>query len=417
MIVKAVLLALALTLPLGGARAANWTVTDLGALGQGPNPGSESIAWAINNSGQVLGLGTVTDGSKPWSCVLWANGVQQDLGLPSGNSSTDGGVLNDAGQAVCHLGGVTYFWQSGTLAPLPTLPGGPWISGAHAINNLGVVVGWNMSWANTADSRAVRWQGGVPSDLGFPGSAHGGAIGVNDAGSILVQTGDVYRKPYVLTGSVSNVVDIAGSVPRTNISPEDLNHAGQVCGYLVWDGAVSATRHAFVWAGGVATLLPEYSGNESEAWAMNNLGHVLGQSHIAGVGWKQLVWREGAMLNLTDLPEFQAAGFSGISTRDINDSGQIVGYGWVNGSRHAFLLSPIAALTPFDLTLTRHGTNVTLSFPTQTGYRYQLLSSTDVASKDWIQVGAPFTGTGGVLSTGLPLGPESAMFFRVQAGD
>ena len=63
-----------LSLTGGSARAANWTITDLGALGS-PRPiGWESRAYHINNAGQVAGRGVVLVGGMPEQhYVMWSN--------------------------------------------------------------------------------------------------------------------------------------------------------------------------------------------------------------------------------------------------------------------------------------------------------------------------------------------------------
>jgi sugar lactone lactonase YvrE len=67
------------------------------------------------------------------------------------------------------------------------------------------------------------------------------------------------------------------------------------------------------------------------------------------------------------------------------------------------------------LTLTRNGTNLLLSFPSQTGASYQLQSATNLPAATWLNEGPPFPGTGGVLMTNLPIGPAPAKFFRLQS--
>jgi hypothetical protein len=58
-----------------------------------------------------------------------------------------------------------------------------------------------------------------------------------------------------------------------------------------------------------------------------------------------------------------------------------------------------------------------LSFPTQTGVLYQLQSSTDLIAESWLDVGAPYSGTGGVLSPAITIGPEPKKFFRLHLGN
>jgi sugar lactone lactonase YvrE len=66
------------------------------------------------------------------------------------------------------------------------------------------------------------------------------------------------------------------------------------------------------------------------------------------------------------------------------------------------------------LSLTRNGTNFRLSFLTETGASYQLESAANLPAATWLNEGPPFPGTGGVLSTNIPLGTEPRKFFRLQ---
>src|SRR2546427_12748595 len=69
------------------------TMTDLGGL-----PGYQfSIAWGINDAGQVVGSSTGADGMT--HAVLWEAGVVRDLGNLGGRATIASGI-NDAGQAV-----------------------------------------------------------------------------------------------------------------------------------------------------------------------------------------------------------------------------------------------------------------------------------------------------------------------------
>jgi hypothetical protein len=72
--------------------------------------------------------------------------------------------------------------------------------------------------------------------------------------------------------------------------------------------------------------------------------------------------------------------------------------------------------TPFTLTARlNHG--LVIEWPSQPGFNYQLQSATGLPTATWQNEGPPFAGTGGVLTTNLPLGPEPSKFFRVRAAN
>ena len=69
------------------------------------------------------------------------------------------------------------------------------------------------------------------------------------------------------------------------------------------------------------------------------------------------------------------------------------------------------------LTLARNGTNLLLSFPTQTGASYQLQFATNLPATTWVNVGPALPGTGSALATNVPVGAEPREFFRLQLGN
>jgi hypothetical protein len=55
-----------------------------------------------------------------------------------------------------------------------------------------------------------------------------------------------------------------------------------------------------------------------------------------------------------------------------------------------------------------------LEWPSVTGTSYQLQTATDLPTTNWLNEGAPFNGTGGMLQTNLPVGTKLRSFFRLQ---
>jgi probable HAF family extracellular repeat protein len=162
-----------------------WTqsigMRDLGNLG-----GTGSGASWINNSGQVVGWSSLSDGS--YHAFLWtaATGMQ-DLGSLGGNSIAYS--INDSGQVVGFSwlsDGVTthaFLWtETGGMQDLGTLGGAS--SGAAAINASGQIAGWSL----TADKLQVafKWDSthGMQA-LRTPLQQQSFASGINQSGQIV----------------------------------------------------------------------------------------------------------------------------------------------------------------------------------------------------------------------------------------
>lgn len=130
-------------------------VTDLGTLG-----GERSSAYAINNSGQVVGESLTT--ARNTHAFLYTPGLGMvDLGTLYGSPESVAWDINDLGQVVGRSGmadGVNnhafLYTRDLKIVDLGTLGGAS--SSALAINNAGQIVGW----AETAsgEKRAVLWE-------------------------------------------------------------------------------------------------------------------------------------------------------------------------------------------------------------------------------------------------------------------
>ncbi|HEY9875844.1 MAG TPA: PEP-CTERM sorting domain-containing protein, partial [Candidatus Obscuribacterales bacterium] len=96
---------------------------------------------------------------------------------------------------------------------------------------------------------------------------------------------------------------------------------------------------------GAGSDLGTLGGDSSVAYAINNLGQVVGFSNIAGsTDIHAFLHTNGTMFDLNNLVAANAFdGFSVLAGAfNINDSGQIVGSGLrADGTLHAFLATPI----------------------------------------------------------------------------
>ena len=86
----------------------------------------------------------------------------------------------------------------------------------------------------------------------------------------------------------------------------------------------------------------ELSGTQSYAYAINNHGQVVGRSYLAGNDiFRPFIY--DATLGMRDLTTLidPSQGWELNTITDINDAGQMTGYGNRNGESHALLLTPV----------------------------------------------------------------------------
>lgn len=162
---------------------------EIGTLG-----GPTSIAFAVNNHGQIVGRSRTADGQD--HAFLYDAGTFVDLGTLGGTQS-EARAINDLGQIVglartANGARRAFLYENGVMKNLGTL-GGP-LSRAMAINNRGEIAGQSLNGAG--QMRAFLWRDGVMSDLGTLGGGYAVAYGINDRGEVVGESatasGDVH---------------------------------------------------------------------------------------------------------------------------------------------------------------------------------------------------------------------------------
>jgi chitinase len=163
--------------------------------------------------------------------------------------------------------------QTGVMTNLGT--GGGTHSSARAINDAGLITGWNYI---SGTSHAFLWKTGAMTDLGI---ADGGND-INNTGQVVVssyyQPGRLWTPtvPNGTTGTFANLGVLPPSQPEfyADCSPQGMNNVGQVVGssneYEPWEGQLVAPR-AFVWTNGVMEQVPL-----DVAAAINDAGQIAG---------------------------------------------------------------------------------------------------------------------------------------------
>lgn len=336
------------------AYAFQYTITDLG-VSSGDNTW---YRYAINNAGQIAG-------NSPAGAFLWDNGQKTYLG--------EGWVsdINDSGQISGSLSDVnsSFIWQNGVRTELPS-------GEALGINNSGQVVGltdnndiisaiWNQGEISTIAPLQSDWKdrwGGNPWSL---------ATSINESGAVtgysnFEQYGQWHG--YVWENGVLNDLGEGFAL--------DINNKGQIVGSSV---EYSDYNVALLWDNGSAKEIGTlYGSGNSVALAINDSGYVVGSSfapngqntlmpEASGIYWwmpahsvqtHAFIWNAELekMLDLND--SVSNSDWELFSATDINEKGQIVGYGLLDGILHGFLLNPSSEppnATPEPATMTLLG--------------------------------------------------------------
>lgn len=360
---------------------------------------SYGLANDVNNKGQVVGSYFTSTGDRAF---LWEKGIRKDLGSLGGSFSI-AYAINDAGQIV----GVSslpnesavhgFLWQNGVMKDLGTLGaiepfGGP-TSEAVAINAKGRVVGWSLT-ASYA-TRAFLYEGGTMKRLTGLETTVARASGIDSVGRVVGHLGET-SAPRAFRWK-AGVLTKLGTLGGPTSLALAINNAGKIVGWAT--NAAGQTR-AFLWQSGVMTDIGTLGGTSASAWAINKSGQIAGQSSTATGESHGSVWKNGVVSDL-------GRGWG----RGINDSG------WVVGGKIDPTVSGHAGYIP---TIWRTTTTPPVTPPpgvvsVGNTFFYSNRNASMNPAVDTIPAGKTFTwnwvsgGTHNVQSTGTPSFPSSPL--------
>jgi probable HAF family extracellular repeat protein len=267
---------------------------DKGTIKILPTSGIFPSASSINNRGQIVGteMDNNANGYRP---VLWENNTQKVLGKGNMDFANH---INDKGQVVGSSESFPWYsqraslWEQGRMKVLRGFVG-RYGNAANSINNSGQIVGYSDTDAISGTEHACLWENGTVKDLGTLGGSESFA--------------------------------------------HDINNRGQVVGASDTSTSSNSNKlHAFLWEQGRMKDLHTL-GSVSVAYSVNNRGRVVGYTYINNS--RAFLWTNGRMIDLNELIPHDS-GWILTSAQDINDKGQIVGEGVLNGTSHGFLLTP-----------------------------------------------------------------------------
>jgi probable HAF family extracellular repeat protein len=294
-----------------------------------------SIATGINDLGQVSGGYITSDLTRISAFTYSPGGAVTFFG---GDNTTVFGI-NHSGQVAGYNFSTAFRYTPGVgSVPLGTFGGTD--SLAYGINNSGQVAG-------TADlpdgsRHAFRYTDGIGlQDLGslFGGSSR--AWDVNNNGWVTGQSDGF------------NAFLYRDGIGMTYLGPgagRAINDAGVVVGET-GNGSNLATMYR----DGNTIYLGDLGGASSEARDINSLNVVVGTSLNGDNRMRAFFWSENTgMRDLNDLID-PNSGWTLSQAFAINDSGQIVGEGFLDGKQYAVLLNPVPEPSTWALLLVGGG--------------------------------------------------------------
>ena len=271
--------------------------------------GIDSMAWDVNSAESVVGPSPL---AYPLHAFLYQNGQVQDIHPALGQPESVACGINDAGLVVGWAGPIMenrpflYDSQTGEVTFVDPLPGHTKAYG-HAVNVAGHVVGISSTGDNK-DEHAFLYADGQATD-------RGAATWAQD-----INASDTIVGSKVFTGAPTSTAYRL----RANDDFEDL-------GFTSFPGYTGSHGHAI---------------NDQDVV----VGHSYGSTLPTPPPFRPFVHfpdgsAEPGLYDLQDVTTNVGA-WNLEMAYDINNSGQIVGYGTLAGERRAFLLTPTRGFSP-----------------------------------------------------------------------
>lgn len=311
-----------------------------------------------------------------------------DLGLTGYASAAN--AVNERGQVVGYVRATAnappraFLWQNGQVTYLA-----PWESQAIDINDRGDIVGEALDPA-TGQQRALFWQGLLPVFLPMPNLPYlnsSVANAVNDNGVVAGTVWHFAAQPgggFRLTGQTTAWPNLS-SYRSPNFYPflsnmgSDIGPADQVVGHnetrsnethaYLWQGETvtdlelgtqwshaeavngqnvivgwqqfGASVRAFRWTTQNSIDLQGLPGGQNHwAYDLNENDAIVGETEFPSGLVEPFLWQNGQCRALNSLIPAQS-GWRLVTARDINNRGQIVGYGYHHNRPAAYLASPV----------------------------------------------------------------------------
>jgi probable HAF family extracellular repeat protein len=341
---------------------ATYTITELGTSG-----GRQGRAYGINDSGITVGE-SQPQGIRFFHASSWTTGgVKTDHGVLGNNKFSVAEAINNVDQ----IAGSSNFGASPTAFHAVRISGGVMtdlgsITGSSygkGINSSNTIAGYSEYGGPAGTYHAVEWTSSntlIDRHPNFGGNTSQ-AYDINNSG-VIVGSGNgssftQYPHPFRYNGSFTDLGLMPAWAPLFNqvVGGEafGINGTGEIVGGNFYVGGFNQTKiwHAFKWtqSGGYTDLGNLGQGGDwSQAFDINDSGHVVGWANTTFGDSPKHAWVWTGSGAIQDLNNMLVGGDGWVltSANEINNNGQIVGYGTFQGKPRGFLLTPVPSPVP-----------------------------------------------------------------------
>jgi probable HAF family extracellular repeat protein len=313
-----------------------YTIAQLGGFG----------GYHLNESGQVSGI--ITYGTTSHAALIQGS-TATELGTLGSATSSSAYAINEQ----THIIGSSshaFVWRDGVMSDLGTLGGTS--SNGIGINDSDVMCGYSTIMAGSSTRHAFIYENGLMQDLGTLGGTSSFAAGMNNSSQIVGFSDDAATgERHAFLWSNGLMQDL-GVLDGTSSAAAEINDAGVVVGgYTISTVATSKTR-GFVWSNGVMSplgVIPASNFTDYQADGINLPGDIIGSAHVANQSntERAILWTGNETYDLGGL--IDDSRWVLINARDINNRGQIIGFGTFDpdgpgpmpGANAGYILTPV----------------------------------------------------------------------------
>ncbi len=298
----------------------------------------------LNDRGEVAFWHSV-NGNTVQGVLLQGTESTEIVGLPGfpvvypADISADGTIVGQLQAAQDIRFTRAFTWRQGELQILAPLDGG--ITSAAAINRKGKIVG--EAQVGSGAFHAVIWQSNAPHDLGtLANGNYSKARDINNQDIVVGEANTVVNgKPHAFVwqrGQMRQLPDLSGG---TFCSAQAINDRAEIVGAC---DKASGDARGVLWRDGKAIdlgILGHDDDAVTTALDINDHSQIVGGAQITDGKLRAFLWERGTMYDLNRLISPHSGWLLLVASR-INESGEILGYGYYRDGIHSFLLVPQA---------------------------------------------------------------------------